>query len=455
MATLRQALAQELSTLIRQRQGEDTTIKKWVAQPISKLTPQEVRARNQGRLNYPRTPLANVYQDEIDYARTLLDSTGQYSEAARISQLALSTDSWISGVFGTFSASITSLPRKFIGDQAIARDLSMGYQGIDGDPRSLFDAIVRPSVFASLLIDCRMLGTAVAELVWLPQLNYPIVARLDPQFLLLDRPSNTWLYRTDTGQQLEIIPGDGRWLLFTPGGAMEPWQGGIWAAVCRDYARKNEAQLNLDAWQQKHASPVRLGQTSQGATAVDRDDFLDEMIEWSGVNTSAVLPPGWTVSLLETNGQGYQSYAKTIELMNESLTVAIAGQLTTTQGSLGFANAEVGLTVRADLTKRYANDIAHAFSEQLLPYVVASRYGSVDRQVAMTLETDPPKDRKALADAISQSAAAIKAVVESAQLAQQAGLNAYAPDIAELQRQFGIPEAEPETGAIVPAPVTG
>lgn len=444
-ATIKQSLKDQLSLTIRQRQGEDTSITKQLMQPLSRLSPQEVRAKNSGRLNYPRTQLVDVYQEEVNDALQLLNQTGNYREAGRISQLALASDGWVSGVFGTFTASITSLPRKFLGDPEILRDLSQGYAGLKGDPRSLFDVIVRPSVFSSMLVDARMLGVSVAELVWLPDLDYPIVARLDPQFLQLDRYSNTWFYRTDTGQSLEVIPGDGRWILLTSGGASEPWNGGIWAAVARDYARKSEALLNFQNWQRKHASPIRVGQTAQGSTAVDYEDYLEQMIEWSGTNTSVVLPPGWTLDLKETNGQGYAAYAKTVEMSNESLTVAIVGQLLTVTGGQGFSNGEVGLTVRGDLTKRYANDIANAFSEQLLPYVVAAKYGSVDRPVALVLETSPPKDKSAVAKAMSDSAAAIKAVVEASELAKQAGLNAYKPDITELQRQFGIPEAEVQT----------
>lgn len=441
MLTVKQSLRDQLSLSIRQRQGEDTSVTKQRLQLTSTLSPQEVRAKNNGRLNYARTPLVDLFQDEINDALRLL-ATGDFSQAARISQLAVSGDGWVSGVFGTFSASITSLPRKFVGDTEIARDLSHGYAGIEGDPRSLFDVIVRPSVLSSMLVDCRMLGVAVAELIRLPSLDYPIVARLDPQFLKLDRYSNTWLYQTDTGQALEVTAGDGRWMLLTPGGASEPWNGGIWAAVARDYARKNEALLNLDSWTRKHASPIRVGQTTPGASGADYDEYLSQMIEWSGTNTSVVLPPGWTLDLKETNGQGYQAYKSTVELANESLTIAIAGQLITTVGSVGFANGEVGLTVRGDLTKRYASDIATALSDQLLPHVVLSRYGSLDRTVALQLETDPPKDKSAIAKAVSESAAAIQAVVAAVSAAEQAGLNAYRPDIAELQRQFGIPEAE-------------
>jgi phage gp29-like protein len=241
-------------------------------------------------------------------------------------------------------------------------------------------------------------------------------------------------------------------MLLTPGGATEPWLGGIWAAVCRDYARKTEALLNLDAWQRKHASPIRAATLPVGAVDGDYDNFLDQMIEWTGVNTAVCLTPGADLKLVETNGQGYQAYAKTVEMMNESLSVAIAGQSITTVGSQGFANGEVGLTVRGDLTKRYANDIATGFSEQLLPYVMAARYGSVDRQIALVLETDPPKDKAATARALTESASAISALVSAVTAAQTAGLQVYQPNISELMTQFGIPKAEVQTAvAALPA----
>jgi hypothetical protein len=79
--------------------------------PLSIETPQEIRRRQRGQLAQQRTPLVDFYEDEVTDATRLI-ATGDFSMAAKQSQLAL-TDAWAQGMFGTFVASITRLPRKF------------------------------------------------------------------------------------------------------------------------------------------------------------------------------------------------------------------------------------------------------------------------------------------------------------------------------------------------------
>jgi hypothetical protein len=447
MPSIREDVIARLRYELQARAGIDPSIPRTPYVPFSTETPQRVRQRNRGQLTAQRTPLCDVFQDEISDAARMI-AMGDFSYAAKISQLALTNDSWVQGVFGTFVASIARLPRKFGGDAEICRALSETHTD-DGDPRSLFDSISRASEIAALVTDARMLGVAVGELVYIDQLDHPILVRLSPEFLRLDRNSNTWTYQVASGAPLLVEPGNGNWFLMTPGSATEPWTGGIWASVAREFARKQEAQLNMDAWMRKHASPIRVGQTSVGSTAQDSRDLLEQLVEWSGTNTSCVLPAGWTLDLKETNGQGYQSYAKAIELANEALTIAIAGQLITTTGSQGFANGDMGLVIRADLTKHAAASFSAAVTDQVLPYCVARKWGSGDRKVAFSFDVDGPSDKSGIARAVTDAATALSAIANSFATAKAAGLDIGQPDLHELMLSFGIPQA-PEPEAVAP-----
>lgn len=445
MGALSQSFAKKLSLELQARQGQSLAPNRSY-QLLSQRTPQEVRDERNGRLAQFKAPVIDIYAEDITEAMELL-STGDYREAARIAQYCQS-DGWCGGVLESFCASISRLPRKFEGDDTIKKALMLGYSGIKGDPRSLFDAIVRPSEVNSSLKDMLQLGTVIGELLWYDNLDFPIFARLDPQFLRQDRYTNTWTYRV-AGELLEVRPGDGRWVLLTPGGAAEPWLGGIWASTGRDVARKTEAALNLDAWLRKHASPIRVGQTTQGSTPTDAAELLEALIEWSGVNTSCVLPPGWTLDLKETNGRGFESYIQTIKLANESLTVGIVGQTMSTTGGEGFSNGDVGLSILADRTVRYANEFANGMTEQVLPYVVARKWGSATRRVAMRLVTEKPKEAQAVATAMQTAATTASMLIDTYQKATALGLSIPVPDLAEVFNQLGVPTLPPEEPNVI------
>ena len=436
MATLKRALGAKLAASIQARAGVDSKVptSPWILS--SEDSPQDIRRKNFGQYSRPRTPIADVFQDEITQAVLTLD-TGRYHEAARIAALTMS-DSWVSGVMGSLCSSVSNLPRVFQGDDEAKRDLARGYSGADGDPRSLFDVMVRPSVIREVARDLRFFNTALCELVWLEDLDFPILSPMDLRYLWQDSNDGRWYYDAATGQPLGITPGDGRFVLFSPS-PNAPWKDGVWSAVARDYARKQEAALNLDEWQRRHASPIRKGTAPAGAAKDDAAAYLEQLIKWTGTNSSVVLPPGWDLSLVETLGQGYQSYGATVSLMNESITIGIAGQSTTTVGAPGFANGDIGLTVRSDLRDAIADEIAFTLTEQVMPHFMWARYGSVDRRCSFQLKTEPKEQADTSAVLVSFANAA-KALADAKAACQAVGIDMPTPDIAEMMKQAGVPE---------------
>src|SRR5262249_22562620 len=158
------------------------------------------------------------------------------------------------------------------------------------------------------------------------------LCRLDPEYLRYQWWEDRWYYQA-LERLLPITPGDGRWVLHTPGGRQEPWNNGIWPALARAYISKEHAFFLRENWNAKLANPARVAVAPQGSTEEQRQSWFQKVMAW-GVNTVFGMMPGYDVKLLESNGRGYESFRQTIEDSNQEFMIAIAGQVVTVTGGV-------------------------------------------------------------------------------------------------------------------------
>jgi hypothetical protein len=302
-----------------------------------------------------------------------------------------------------------------------------------------------PAEIAMLADDGLCLGVGVAELVPVKGRDYPVLVRLDPEWLQYRWSENRWYYNSIAGP-IAITPGDGRWVLHVDGPRISPWQHGLWKSLGRAWVRKEHAGLHSDNWEAKLANPARVAECPAGATESQRTGFLARVIAW-GINTCFELPPGWQVKLIESNGRGWEAFGATSDRQDMAYMIAVAGQVVTTTGGTGFANADVHKSIRADLIKSTADAIAFTLNTQGIPPFVVERWGieALERSVFVEWETKPPKDLKADGDALSSLGNGIASA--------NAALEQYKTrvDARELSAAFGVP-LEREAPAATPAP---
>lgn len=386
-----------------------------------------------GQLSPMASSQTRWYPSDLEAAQHSAD-TGNLAGAARLMRAAR-TDGMLAGVLSTRTGGLVRLPKRFRGDPEIVAALEVGHEDESGEVRSVFDEMFPAPELALMAADGELLGVAVGELVPVQGRDYPVLVRLDPEYLMYRWSENRWYYRSVAGL-IPITPGDGRWILHVPGGRMSPWQHGLWRAIGRAYIRKEHALLHRDNWEAKLANPARVATAPQGASEAHAQSWFRSVMAW-GVNTVFGMTSGYDVKLLESNGKGWESFNKTIDQCDSEFVVCIAGQKVTTDGGAGFQNSDVHKAIRADLIKSTADGLSYTINTQGIPVFIVLRWGEerLDSAVVMWWDVTPPKDRAQEAQSLVSVAQAITQLREA--------LSAYgrALDIDAMCSRFGVPIA--------------
>lgn len=409
---------------------------------------KEIRKSAGGSLQPLIATRLRWYLADLESAQISADA-GQLRPAAQLYR-AMRRDGVLAGLLGTRTSGLVRLPKRFYGSEEIAASLRA-----KNGSRSVFDEMLPASELAALAADGIALGVGVGELVPVVGRDYPVLVRLDPEFLQYIWNENRWYFLSIAGR-IPITPGDGRWVLHIPGARMAPWTFGLWPALGRSFINKEHAMTHRANYSAKLANPARVAVAPIGATEPQRKGFLQSVIRW-GINTVFELPIGWEVKLIESNGRGFDVFQREIDTSDNEMMVSLAGQVVTTTGGSGFISADLFKTIRQDLIKSDADALAFTVNTQALPAYIAGRYGYeavIDQSTIVEWDADEPKDRAAEAQTMLTVAAMIKALGEA--LAPYA----RALNVQEITTRFGIPVVGDPTssGAAgpseMPAPVS-
>jgi hypothetical protein len=401
------------------------------ASPYEELDSPEVIERREsigGQLALPPVSQTRWYLSDVETAERLAD-TGNLTLAGRLMNSARK-DGQLAGVLSTRTGGLVRLPKRFRGDPDVVNALELGHD----DVRSVFDEMFPPAELALLAADGLLLGIGVAELLPVEGRDYPVMVRLDPQFLTYIWYENQWYYNSAVGR-LRVNPGDGRWILHVPGGRIAPWQAGLWRAIGRAYVRKEHAAMHRDNWEAKLANPARVAVAPQGAAEPQKQAFFQQLMAW-GVNTVFGITPGYDVKLVESNGRGWESFNETIAQQNTEYVIGIAGQTVTTDGGAGFQNSDIHKTIRADLIKDTGDGVSYTINTQGIPVFVALRWGAqaiLQKPCAFEYDVTPPKDRNSEATALVQTANAIETLTAAL------GTHGLQLDVPLLAARFAVP----------------
>ncbi len=397
---------------------------------------ENVRRALGGNLAQMPTTQVRWYLSDLEAAQHAADA-GDISQAAKLWR-AMRRDGVVKGLMGTLTGGIASLPKRVYGRYGVD-DLNRR-----NGTMSVLDLMVPPSEWKLMLADGHALGVSIGELVPVEGRDFPILVRLEPEYLRYRWYENRWYYQSLAGP-LPIDPGDGRWVLHTPGGRIAPWINGLWPALGRSFINKEHALLHRANYSAKLANPARYAKAPPGADEPTRTGFLANLIAW-GVNTVFELPPGWDVGLLETKGEGWQVFQSEIDTSDKETAITIAGQVVTVDGGVGFQNSDVFRAIRADIIKEVAEEGAYTLNTQVIPHFVAGRYGigAINEGACVEYDITRPKDMLLEAQGYTALAAALGA------LREQLEKDGRSLDVDELVKRYGVPVLGDQDGDGVP-----
>lgn len=398
----------------------------------------DIRRRLGGQIQPLPTTKLKWYLEDLDRAQAEADA-GHMRTIARLCR-AMRRDGTIAGLLGARTAGVVRLPQRFYGDAQMGEELRS-----QNESRGIFNEMCPSSELALLGADGVQIGVGVGELVPVIGRDYPVLVRLDPEFLYYRWTENRW-YFLGVGGVMPITPGDGRWVLHVPGGRLNPWMSGLWPSLGRAFINKEHAISMRANYCAKLANPARVAMTALGSTERERQGFFRRLMAW-GVNTVLEMPPGWDAKLLESNGRGWEVFQRQIDTCDQEAMIALAGQIVTTTGGMGFGNAKYPDAIRRDLVQDTADGLAYTVNTQVLPAYAVNRYGAdaLSRAILLAWDTGSFQDLETQSRMMTGAAAAIKGLIEAL------GAAGKAPNIPEIMTRFRIPIVD---GALS-APTTG
>lgn len=410
--------------------------------------PRVVKAREALGGNLAPWPTTQIrwYLADLETAQHNADA-GNFRMMGQLCR-AMRRDGTITGLLDTLGSGIVRLPKKFYGTPE-----SVGALRARNGTRSVFDDMVPQSEGKLMVEDGANGGMSIGELVPVPGREFPILIRLEPEYLQYRWNENRWYYLS-IASAIPITPGDGRWVFHAPGGRISPWMSGKWPALGRAYINKEHALLHRSNYVAKLANAARAAVSPVGATEPERWGMMGKLINW-GMNTIFDLPVGWDVKLIESNGVGYQVFQADIDTSDREIAMAVAGQIVTSgDAPTGFIKGDLYETIAQNIIDTHATAWAQTLNTQVLPQYNALRFGASALATGAMIELDSSKPKELAAQAQSITAGA-QAMLQAQQaldeLAKLTGTKRWLVDINELRTRFGIPlrdAAEQESGEV-------
>ncbi len=389
----------------------------------------QIREAMGGQIQQQPTTRLRWYLADLERAQYDAD-TGYISSAAQLCR-AMRRDGVLTGLLGARTAGLTRLPKIFYSKNP---EISEALRAENGS-RSVFDEMFPPAECAQLVGDGILLGVGVAELRPVAGRDYPVMVRLDPEYLQYRWVEDRWYYQSVAGL-LPITPGDGRWILHLPSARQAPWNNALYQSLGRSYINKDHDLLHRSNYSTKLANPARVAYTPLGATEKQRDSFFKRLMAW-GTNTVFSLPPGYEIKLIESNGTAaYQIFQQGVDTANKEMMVALAGQEVSTTGGSGFSSEKLYQGIREDLTQSDAELLSYTITTQGIPVFVFNRWGysaAVEAGTMVRWDTSKPQDHNVEAQTYTAAATAITTLTDAL---AKVGLKLRAE---EFVAQFGIP----------------
>ncbi len=378
----------------------------------------------------------------------LLDAdTGNLSRPADLVE-AIMGDDRVQGVLSTRTHGLLGLPLCFEGGGRRQQKALEGQRGLEGKTAVPGDwyRMFPEAQLAQLCAWGILLGVGLAERVPrerdLEEREVPEIRIWHPRWLRQDLMTERWYLTTSEGE-VEITPGDGRWIMYAPYGLTRPWTQAAWRPLSFAWVLKQFALHDRARHSEVQGSPARVGVAPAGSSDPSRRQMLNSL-RALGRDAAMVLPEGYDYKIVEAQARTWEIYGAQIEWADRAIAIAITGQFVTTEGTKGFSNGNIHADIKQDLINFTAETLSTTLRDQgIIPWAEAN-YGDASVAPWPRWDTNPPKDKKEIAEAMATLGAAVTA------LDLALGAIGKRVDAVELATQFGIPLLDAPVVKILP-----
>lgn len=368
----------------------------------------------------PTAPMRRIYTPyapgiqptwSVSQVRGALTSheLGNFDTSARLAE-AMGRDDRLSAVLETRVKGLLGLPFRL---DATDQDDEQAKRIAEELDRDWFDMIPEDEL-AELLRWRILMGFAVASLEWTTEANKwrPRVKVWNPQYLYYEEDSDTWYLFTKEGQ-IEINPGDGKWLML--GRGRRPYMYGAIRNVAIPWLVRQFAIRDWARYSERHGLPIVKAMVPAAIEAGEKTEFFEDVRALS-TETTVTLPThvtpdgaGFDLELLEAKDRSWEGFERLITSCNVSLSVAILGQNLTTEVQGGsYAAARVHDRVRADYLQSDAEETSTILRRELLDPVVSYSYqGAEGKTPWPKWQTEPAEDTRVEAETLKITAEAL------------------------------------------------
>jgi phage gp29-like protein len=360
------------------------------------------------------TQIDSLIAIEPPVTRSITDWTPSLVRAARASadagnlELAADFCEWAMGddrvaaSLATRTNGLVSLPLTFEAARGTKRLVKALEAGED------WWASYPASTLAQLLAWSRLLGVAVAYQSWVERgdgINrlIPNITVWHPRHLRFDVERGVWRVKTANKGVIDITPGDGNWIVFTPYGASRPWAFGVWRPISywrllKQYAIEDWGKYsskNAGGWRVATFNPSndRLSSTKEQRKELAADMFAAQ------ADAALALPQGFDVKMVESTASNWQTFEAQKNAADLANSVALLGQNLSTEVSGPVAT---GATLHGKVLQVYVEDdnekLTTCIREQSLRYWAEFNFGNGGLAPWPAYDIAPKEDAKQSAE---------------------------------------------------------
>lgn len=304
--------------------------------------------------------------------------TGTLRAAADLWRAAITKDGYFAGLMSTITDGILGLPLNLQGDPGMVAALQDA-EGTAGEYSAMFPRNEARAVMA----DGIGFGVGLGQLLEpTSPMQRPVgghrVLRLkwwDPRDLRQNPYTRQWFLLTRSGE-IEIHPGDGEWILYTPYPQQDAWRHGPWIYLTLGFVFSRDAKFD----RQRHSevlAPTRVARAQKPTRKEARKDFLAGLNRMLRDNC-LVLPEQWIYEIVESSGTAKITdvYKDIIEAAHKEAEVGLTGNAQMVEGPAGFANADIYRRVSDSKRRFFAETWFDCIREQALCFWALDNYGT-------------------------------------------------------------------------------